>query len=386
MENNKIAALIASKNNVEDKFEIWMKHYDILQSNGRIYSRNNNNEEVEKIYCNCSNCITDTGNVKYQKVFHARFNKSFDDLKNTVNNTDSYAKKLKIWIRRFGINYSTTYELNGEEVSIAPTSPSEIAEYNRMQYDLWKEYYFKSIGKNRYSQTDLNSRVERLNKQLESSPFTEIILENTKTDLIHHYAHAANDETKSFFQNLIYGISKSYDDKIWELSELINYIDAREAYLFLCYLHKNDTVIKDAFSSHTAPLESRIEQIAEVKGLLTNYPAAETSYNTGIQKLEDGVYDRNAIDDLRLSLELLLKAILENGKSLENQQPIFKSYLKTKKVAPALANLLWDHIDNIAKYNNDHVKHNDAVTKIDMEMVVDLTTTVIKQIVKISQD
>lgn len=134
----------------------------------------------------------------------------------------------------------------------------------------------------------------------------------------------------------------------------------------------------------TSPLESSIEQINEVKGLLADYPIAETSYNSGIQKLEDGVYERNAIDDLRLSLELLLKEILGNEKSLENQQPEFKGFLKEKGIVPEIANLLWANIDNIAKYNNKYVKHNDNVGKVDSEMILDLITAVIKQIVKVS--
>lgn len=486
MEHNKISELIASKDTVKDKFEIWVKHYDVLQSNGRVFSRNNDNEEVDKIYCNCSNCLKEPNNAKNQELYLSYLNASFDDLKNTIDRATNYSERLNIWIERFGINYCQTYVIEEKEISILPKSTFEIVEYNKIQYELWKEYYFKSTGKNKYSQTDLGSRIERLNKQLKSSPFTEVILENTSKDLIYHYEHKVNDETKLFFQNLIIGKPKTYEDKVWEISELINYIDAHEAYLFLCYLHNRNIMIKDAFLSHTAevlaetnhgltwtqivryfiekavkyntdipysdknfmnlvdkngkklankrtgfyenlrafnpnvqfeiinelcdiyesipgalelkqilvtqykalrttsPLESSLEQIDEVKGLLTGFPAAETSYNSGIQKFQDGVYERNAIDDLRLSLELLLKEILGNQKSLENQQPEFKGFLKEKQVAPEIANLLWSNIDNIAKYNNRYVKHNDDVGKVDSEMILDLMTAIIKQIVKVS--
>lgn len=135
----------------------------------------------------------------------------------------------------------------------------------------------------------------------------------------------------------------------------------------------------------SSPLESSIEQIEEVKSLLENYPSAETLYNSGIQKLENDIYERNAIDDLRLSLEVLIKTILANEKSLENQQAELKKFLAGKGVAPEISNLLWSNIDNISKYNNKYVKHNDNVGKVDSEMIFDLTTTVIKQIVRVSQ-
>jgi hypothetical protein len=42
------------------------------------------------------------------------------------------------------------------------------------------------------------------------------------------------------------------------------------------------------------------------------------------------VFLRNVLDDMRLSLELLLKAVLGNDKSLENQIPQLGGFIKEK--------------------------------------------------------
>ncbi len=48
MTNNEIALLINSKEQIDDKFAIWMAYYDILQSRGRILTTDNDGHEVSK--------------------------------------------------------------------------------------------------------------------------------------------------------------------------------------------------------------------------------------------------------------------------------------------------------------------------------------------------
>lgn len=129
-----------------------------------------------------------------------------------------------------------------------------------------------------------------------------------------------------------------------------------------------------------SPLESSAPLIQETKGLLHQFPEAEKQYNSALEKFQKGIYERNALDDLRLSLELLLKAILVNDKSLENQRPVITAFLKDKGVATEVASMLWTLIDQYAKYQNHNIKHNDNVDSREMELILDLTTTFMKHL------
>lgn len=483
MTNNQITTIIDAQDDPTKKIEIWNQHYDILQCGGRLYAKNDAGIEIIKLYCHCDNCRKDTENLKYEELFLELYNKSFDAL-NLQLNASTYEEKIKIWVDRFGINYCIKYVYGEKELSILPTTKIEIKQYNQMQYNLWKKHYFSSEGKERYARTDLKSRVEQLNRQLVLSPFKEEILQRTKADMKDHYEQKVNYRTKKFFQDLIVGKPMSLFDEIWELGDLIDYIDANEAYQFLCYLNNVNMIIKEPFLSYsaeiiaetnhgmtwtqiskyftekavlynrdipyadknfldlvdkhgkkvsnkrtaffenlkaftpneqfeiindlcdnntnipgimdlkqllitqykdlrlTSPIDGSEEIIEEVKGLLSNYKKAEASYNSSIEKLKNGIYQRNAVDDLRLTLELLVKEILSNEKSLENQQAELKKFLASKNVLPEIANLIWGNIDNITKYHNRYVKHDDNVGKVDSEMILDMTTTLLKLIIK----
>jgi hypothetical protein len=51
---------------------------------------------------------------------------------------------------------------------------------------------------------------------------------------------------------------------------------------------------------------------------LSHYPKSGKLFQDALDKLNSGRFERNLLDDLRLSLEYLLKALLKNEKSLEN--------------------------------------------------------------------
>ena len=58
--------------------------------------------------------------------------------------------------------------------------------------------------------------------------------------------------------------------------------------------------------------------IEETRHWLDGRPKALESYNSALQKYEASIFHRNLIDDLRIALELLLKQLFDDGKSLEN--------------------------------------------------------------------
>ena len=90
------------------------------------------------------------------------------------------------------------------------------------------------------------------------------------------------------------------------------------------------------------------------------------------------------LDDLRLSLETLLKSILENNKSLENQLPELGKYISDRKGSKELNNMFLKLIDYFSKYQNTYVKHHDNVNENEIEIIIEIASSFMKYIVRIN--
>lgn len=124
--------------------------------------------------------------------------------------------------------------------------------------------------------------------------------------------------------------------------------------------------------------------INETKTILHNYPNAEKLYLTALEKYSKKIYERNLLDDMRLSLELLLKNVLSNNKSLENQISGIGKFQKAKGSSTELTNMFIKLVDYYTKYHNSKVKHNDNVNSDELEIIIELTSTFIKFLIKVS--
>lgn len=89
------------------------------------------------------------------------------------------------------------------------------------------------------------------------------------------------------------------------------------------------------------------------------------------------------MDDLRLALELLLKKILNNTKSLENQIKPLGDYFKGKSGSKELQNMFVKLVDYYSKYQNTYVKHDDNVNEKEIDFIIELTSSLMKFILKI---
>jgi len=107
-------------------------------------------------------------------------------------------------------------------------------------------------------------------------------------------------------------------------------------------------------------------------------------YDQAVQKHANGVFLRNVLDDLRLALELLLKVLLGNDKSLENQIPHLGAFIKQRGGSSELANMFVKLIDYYTKYQNSYVKHDDAVIEEEVEFIFELTSSFMKHLVRLS--
>jgi hypothetical protein len=115
---------------------------------------------------------------------------------------------------------------------------------------------------------------------------------------------------------------------------------------------------------------------------LEEHPNVKKLYVEALQKHRAGVYLRNALDDLRLSLELLVQEILGNGQVTGEPDRRPRQLVKSKGGSKELANMLEKLIDYYSKYQNTYVKHDDAVPTEEVELVLELTSSFMKHLAR----
>ncbi|CAM8665671.1 hypothetical protein MCEMSEM18_01413 [Comamonadaceae bacterium] len=125
--------------------------------------------------------------------------------------------------------------------------------------------------------------------------------------------------------------------------------------------------------------------LVETKHWLADYPESQKLFNEAIQKHDQGVFRRNTLDDLRLALELLLRSLFCNAKSLENQMQAVGSFVRGKGGSSELANMFQKLVEYFSKYQNSYVKHDDAVIVAEVEFVFELTSSFMKHFIRLSK-
>jgi hypothetical protein len=130
--------------------------------------------------------------------------------------------------------------------------------------------------------------------------------------------------------------------------------------------------------------ELDVPLIDETRHWLHDHPKALEKLNEAKLKYDAGVFRRNLIDDLRLGLELLLKSVLGNTKSLENQIPLIGARLKEKGASPQFTNMFQKLLDLYCKYQNDYVKHDDNLPEEEVEFIFELTASFMKHVVRVA--
>lgn len=124
--------------------------------------------------------------------------------------------------------------------------------------------------------------------------------------------------------------------------------------------------------------------IEETRHWLDSYPESLNLYNDALAKYESGIFHRNLLDDLRLSLERLLRAVFDNNKSLENQIKFVGNHIKKNGGSKELANMFVKLVEYYTNYQNSYVKHDSAVIEEEIEFVFEITSSFMKHLVRIS--
>lgn len=133
---------------------------------------------------------------------------------------------------------------------------------------------------------------------------------------------------------------------------------------------------------NTASKFSDAELIQKTKHWLENYPDSLKLYEEALSKFENKTFERNTLDDMRLSFELLVKNILQNNKSLENQISEIGRSLKDGETSAELRNMTTTLITYYTHYQNSYVKHDDKVNKNEIEYIIELTSLMMKFLIK----
>jgi len=104
--------------------------------------------------------------------------------------------------------------------------------------------------------------------------------------------------------------------------------------------------------------EEEVALITETKTWLSAYPDAEKEYDSSIDKYRKGIYDRNVIDDMRLSLEYLVRDITGSKKTLENQKENIGRLIGKSGISSDIAAMYMTLFSQYTTYQNDNVKHH----------------------------
>lgn len=132
---------------------------------------------------------------------------------------------------------------------------------------------------------------------------------------------------------------------------------------------------------HLAPqeiAEQILETVNQVKNWLDGYPEAKKYYEGALEKMSCKIYKRNLLDDLRCSLEALVKDILQSKSSVENLKSDLGNYLKENNVTVEIRNLYITLLKFFLEYQNNNVKHNDLSKKIEVDFIFNQTTVLMQ--------
>lgn len=154
---------------------------------------------------------------------------------------------------------------------------------------------------------------------------------NSKKDILSRNISDLSDDAKiQFFKQL------KTTRKVAANSELVNQINE--------LLTSNSSSVNIVRNSVTDLLNKYSSKVAKI-------------WIDSIRFYDNGDY-RNSLDSIRLSLELLLKDVLNNDKSLENQKRPLGDFLKDHGISSQFRNLFFRELDMYEKIQNNKVKHN----------------------------
>ena len=131
------------------------------------------------------------------------------------------------------------------------------------------------------------------------------------------------------------------------------------------------------------------KMVDETLEWLQDYPNVVQHYKKALQiYMEKGKsHYRELLDNLRLTVEQLLRKILGNRKSLENQEGILPQWLKQRGTHQEIVNMFRTMLFNrFAPFQNERVKHNvDQYSDAEVEFLIYLTGIFVRLLIEVSK-
>ncbi len=122
---------------------------------------------------------------------------------------------------------------------------------------------------------------------------------------------------------------------------------------------------------------------------LADHPKILEPFETALRLYMEGDQSkqRNLLDNLRYSIEQLLKEVLNNDKALENQKNELLTWLQGKAVHQQVINLYHQLLFGpFRQYQNDAVKHAGEYQAQDVEFMIYLAGTFMRLLLQLEKD
>lgn len=113
------------------------------------------------------------------------------------------------------------------------------------------------------------------------------------------------------------------------------------------------------------------------------YPDVFKHLESGVGILNKKENLRHGLDDMRLALELLLKHLLSNEKSLENQNSDLGAYFKKVGISKEISNTFIQIKGLYERFQNNNVKHNDNINLKEVEYIYQQTLCFMNLLLKV---
>ena len=194
------------------------------------------------------------------------------------------------------------------------------------------------------------------------------------------YPFKASNKRTALLDNLLCFEPKQQYQIIRELCDRLN-PDGGIAALVTLKMKLLTEYHQFADEDNASPLHATLVQ--ETRHWLAEHPTARKPFDDALHKHKAGVFQRNTLDDLRLGVEILVRELMGNERSLENQMPLIGQYVKERGGSAELANMFQKLIDYFTKYQNTYIKHDDAVITAEVEFVFELSCSFMKHFLRL---
>ena len=118
--------------------------------------------------------------------------------------------------------------------------------------------------------------------------------------------------------------------------------------------------------------------VSEPLEWLADYPKAHKSYCIALKQYSEGIYIRDAADNLRKALETFLQEFLRNTQNLESNKNNICKYLGEQGVDASVSSLYQTIINTYKNINDKIVKHNDGIDEKLLEFLLYQTGLLIR--------